>query len=168
MSESIEWESTNVDANILANKAICSLKFFASALNVLLNSIWQKWSSESTCDERRCSSYHDHINIIKITVQYFIYRHKKKRIFLNLRRCWMFQFYCVTWIYCSMEIANFFIPDFWCDTWKIWFSGVYHKASCSFVSFLRVLIWLFGPLALSEGPVNSSLLVSPFVCNTIF
>ena len=44
VSESIKWESTKVDANVLANKAICSLKLFASALNFLLNSIWRKWS----------------------------------------------------------------------------------------------------------------------------
>ena len=38
-----------VGAKVLANKAICSLRCFASALNFLLNSIWQKWS-ESTSD----------------------------------------------------------------------------------------------------------------------
>ena len=38
-----------VGAKVLANKAICSLKCFASALNFLLNCIWQKWS-ESTSD----------------------------------------------------------------------------------------------------------------------
>ena len=31
VSESIECGLTKVDANVLANKAICSLKFFASA-----------------------------------------------------------------------------------------------------------------------------------------
>ena len=44
VSESIEWESTKVDANVLANKAICSLKLFASVLNFLLNIRWRKWS----------------------------------------------------------------------------------------------------------------------------
>ena len=42
VSESIEWGLTKVYANVLANKAIFSLKFFASVLNFLLNSIWRE------------------------------------------------------------------------------------------------------------------------------